>query len=734
MGVRFDIRSLLIAPKHMQMEEARQEYITQAVFVLTGYGLLATTFVLLITAWTGNNGSMWRPFIAILALDVVFAAGWMLVKYDHWKIARYLPPLLLLTTGFFIVRDTGLMTVGVLRFALAVFLTALLFNTKTQWVVACLSVIAYLTASWIHGERNIQEFIISGGIVATDLGAVALFQWFSSRLLTNALYELHNEINERNKTQNAIQQKEAILAAIAESAQKLLETTNWENEIHAILEIMGKASHASHAYVFKNFYNDQMQLLTSQKYEWVGAGQIPEIDNPDYQDVPVWEAAMSDWYELMVQGKPFYNSTKIFPPEWADTPSRQEIKTLLDVPIFVEGKWWGVIGFDDCVHDLPWSQAEVDAMQAAAGLLGAAIKRQMANETLRASEEKFQTTFHQTFVPMIIGQLSDRTILDVNDAFCKMSGYTLEEALGRRGSELNIWANREEYDQHRSIIEKNGFVHEFKAKYKKKTGQTGTVMLSAAPIQVEGKACLLYTLYDITKIEDLLNELQDKNNELERFTYTVSHDLKAPLITMGGFVGFLEQDVIAGNIAKTTQDVQRIMQAVRKMERLLNELLELSRVGRIVNEPENVLFGEIAEEAVRLVQGQLDVKQVKVQIEAGLPVLCVDRARLIEVMQNLVDNASKFMGRQINPEIKIGARKQDGAYVLFVADNGIGIEPVYHERVFRLFDKLDAKTDGTGIGLALVKRIIEFHGGRIWIESKGAGAGTTFCFTLPLAS
>ncbi|MBC7878540.1 MAG: PAS domain S-box protein [Anaerolineales bacterium] len=538
--------------------------------------------------------------------------------------------------------------------------------------------------------------------------------------------------NKQKLANESLLQRDALLDAIAQSALKLLETPDWHKEIHDLLRLLGQATNASHAYLFENRMDENLELVTSQKYEWVGPGQSAEIDNPDFQNVPIMEKGMSDWVSMVSNGKPFYNSTKIFKPEWADMLSRHEIKTLLDVPIFVDGNWWGVIGFDDCVREMAWSQAEVSAMQAAAGLLGAAIKRQLADEALRASEDKFQTIFHQTFVPMVIGRMSDRIILDANEAFCNLTDYSLEEVIDQSARQFSLWGNYEEYEQHKELLTQQGYIREFKAKYRKKSGQIGVALLSAANIKIKSESCLLYTLYDITKSEDLLNELQDKNSELERFTYTVSHDLKAPLITLGGFAGLLERDILSGNADKAKQDMKRIKEAIQKMEQLLNELLELSRIGRMVNDPENVPFNEIAEEAVRSVEGQLNKNQTKVQIEADLPVVCVDRIRIVEAVQNMVDNASKFMGGQTNPEIKIGATHQNGEQVFFVKDNGVGIEPIYHERIFGLFNKLDAKTEGTGIGLALVKRIIEFHGGRIWVESE-LGNGAAFYFTLGTA-
>ena len=136
---------------------------------------------------------------------------------------------------------------------------------------------------------------------------------------------------------------------------------------------------------------------------------------------------------------------------------------------------------------------------------------------------------------------------------------------------------------------------------------------------------------------------------------------------------------------------------------------------------------------MEIVHGRLDAHGITLQTQPNLPLVHVDKPRLIEVLQNLIDNAAKYIGdRQTNPMIEIGTTSTDalGNQIFFVRDNGIGIAPEYHERIFGLFDKLDAASEGTGIGLALVKRIIEFHGGRIWVEST-VGQGSTFYLTLP---
>jgi PAS domain S-box-containing protein len=232
-------------------------------------------------------------------------------------------------------------------------------------------------------------------------------------------------------------------------------------------------------------------------------------------------------------------------------------------------------------------------------------------------------------------------------------------------------------------------------------------------------------------LREALTELEVKNAELERFTYTVSHDLKSPLITIRGYLGHLEASAAKGDMARFREDAQRIWSATQKMGSLLNDLLELSRVGRVLSTVEDVSMASVAQDAADLVRGLLSLGGVQLEIASDLPVVRGDRQRLTEVVQNLMENAVKFKGEQTAPLILVGWRQGPSGTVFFVRDNGIGIEPRYHEKVFDLFEKLSPGTDGTGVGLALSRRIVEAHGGRMWIESEGLGHGTTFCFTLP---
>jgi PAS domain S-box-containing protein len=247
----------------------------------------------------------------------------------------------------------------------------------------------------------------------------------------------------------------------------------------------------------------------------------------------------------------------------------------------------------------------------------------------------------------------------------------------------------------------------------------------------------VWSFRDITERERSLAEIREanrlleiKNAELERFTYTVSHDLKSPLITIRGYLGHLEASAEAGNLERFREDAARISRATAKMDALLRDLLELSRIGRVLSPATDVPLANVAQDAADLLRGPLRDRGVRLVISPDLPSVRGDRQRLLEVVQNLVENATKFMGDQKEPEITIGVRHDNGERVFYVKDNGIGIDARHREKVFDLFEKLMPRGEGTGVGLALVKRIVEAHGGRAWVESPGVGLGSTFCFTL----
>jgi PAS domain S-box-containing protein len=231
--------------------------------------------------------------------------------------------------------------------------------------------------------------------------------------------------------------------------------------------------------------------------------------------------------------------------------------------------------------------------------------------------------------------------------------------------------------------------------------------------------------------EGLIAELRARNTEMEQFTYAISHDLKSPLVTIRSYLSSIRDDIQRGRQERARADLERVRGAADKMSRMLGDLLELSRVGRVDHSPTEVMVDDVVREACELLAGQISAARVEVVVNTGDARIRADRHRALQVFQNIIENAVKCMGIQPAPRVEISCRDDQGFVICSIRDNGIGIAQAHFGRIFGLFEKLDPKAEGTGIGLALVRGIVEFHGGRVWVESEGAGKGAVFHVRLP---
>jgi PAS domain S-box-containing protein len=385
-----------------------------------------------------------------------------------------------------------------------------------------------------------------------------------------------------------------------------------------------------------------------------------------------------------------------------------------------------------------WLSLQSDEMRRTNESLRAEVaERRRAEATLRESEIKLRGLMEAS--PIAVAWTdADGNVEYVNPQFTHLFGYAREDiptAADWFGSVVPDAASRNEIlarwlDAIRRARKDALPVETQSLDVVCRNGQTRKVRAHTAVL-----AHNIYVLFDdITERARHSQELRDKNAELERFTYSVSHDLKSPIVTIQAFAGYLEKDLVGGDSARVQMDLGFIRTAADKVSHLLGELLELSRIGRVSNLSTVVLLQDVATEALRLVAGHAVRRGAKIAVTPSPLVLTVDRPRLVEVFQNLLDNAIKFLGDRPDPRIDVGFERQGADTILFVRDNGQGIAPENLERVFGLFQRFDTHTEGAGLGLALVRRIVESHGGRIWAESEGLGKGATFRFTLPGAS
>jgi PAS domain S-box-containing protein len=366
-------------------------------------------------------------------------------------------------------------------------------------------------------------------------------------------------------------------------------------------------------------------------------------------------------------------------------------------------------------------------------------ERKRAEELIRNAEQDWRHSFNSLEDVMLMID-KDYNIEKINDEGLKLLGKCKEEVIGQKCYQVISGADSPSEDCPCIKSRETKKVESFDL-YEKRSGKYFSVKNSPV-FDEKGEIIKFVDIWrDISErkrmemeLEQFVKELEAKNAEMERFTYTVSHDLKAPLLTIQGFATLLQDDLKQDERENEDSYLRYIADGAKKMGHLLDDLLQLSRIGRVVNPPEDVPFGEIVREAQAQIPEQLKTSGLEIVVADDLPAVHVDHLRIAEMLVNLISNSINYMGAQPHPKIEIGYRVDGEETVFFVRDNGIGIEESEHEKVFELFYRVDNSINkGTGAGLAIVKRIVEVHGGRIWIESK-AGKGCTVCFTLPFCS
>lgn len=258
--------------------------------------------------------------------------------------------------------------------------------------------------------------------------------------------------------------------------------------------------------------------------------------------------------------------------------------------------------------------------------------------------------------------------------------------------------------------------------------------------------CHCFLLRDVTaqrqaerERDRLVEQLRAKHRELESFTYRVSHDLKTPLVTIGGFSNLLKKDLEAFSktedpaiqrfVSELQDHAEEIGKGVIKAHRLVDQLLDLARVGQATVELEEQDLQVIVDRVLRSRAPQVRENGIQVEVQRPLGKTWGDHQQLLTIFENLIDNALRFLAGRPSPKLTVGRRLTPNGQAWFVQDNGPGVAVEQAERVFDLFVRFDRNHKGSGIGLALVRRIVDAHGGQIWLESE-TGQGATFFFTL----
>lgn len=540
--------------------------------------------------------------------------------------------------------------------------------------------------------------------------------------------------------------RDAILETMAFAAQRFLETPHWEEPIDQVLRRLGESTAVSRVYIFENG-TDGEALLWSQLHEWVAAGIEPQIDNPDLQRIAIVAKGFARWAEVLSRGDIIHGLVNEFPESERPLLAEQDILSILIVPIFAAGGWWGSIGFDDCMTDRVWTQIEIDALRAAAGTLGAAIQREEIMERLRVAEEKYRALVEQNPAVIYTQVVDEDDPTVTNTVYISpqadaLLGYSAEETLAEPG----VWRDQLHPDDRDRVLAEdvrtNATGEPFDMEYRA-IARDGRVVWIHDRAEVvrdsEGRPRFwqgfMLDITDRKRAEEQMELALDVEREAARrlrtvdemkntFLQAVSHDLRTPLAAILGLAVTLEREDIEFDRTETRELAGRIVANSRKLDRLVNDLLDLDRLARGIIEPKlsatdvGALVREIVEES-----GLLGDRPVHLDVEPLT--VDVDGAKVERIVENLLSNTARHTPAGTNVWIRV--RREDGGVVIAVEDEGAGIPEDQLETVFEPFSQgagAGSHSHGVGVGLALVARFAELHGGRAWVEPRDGGGAS----------
>lgn len=544
----------------------------------------------------------------------------------------------------------------------------------------------------------------------------------------------HN-ITDRKKSEENIFEKSRQLNAIAKFNGMLIKKEKWMEALEECLELFGEVVDADRVYYFENeLSGPDGEETTTMKIEWAKKGIKAEIDNPAHRNMLF--SQIRTFIEPLSRNEPFNHTvSEITDEDFQKLLRSQNVKSLLALPIFTGHVFRGFIGFDDCTNERIWSDEEISFLQTIAMNLASTIENEDAEIALqKAFDEKNEIlesigdgffALDQDFIVNYWNKQAEELLFTPKE---KILGQYLWDIFDKdQASESYFQYNKAlnenvalKFEDYYDPIDKwfdvnvypsfNGISVFFKDITARKQASERLKELNRS-------------------LEEHTKELAASNAELEQFAYVASHDLQEPLRMVTSFLHHLEKKYKDNLDDKANQYIHFAVDGAQRMRQIILDLLQFSRISRFEDDKKMVDLNELVDDYCVLRHKMIKEKSANI-IRGTLPKISSYKAPLTQVFHNLIDNALKYSGNG-PPEINIRARDKGSFWEFSIEDNGIGIEEEYFDKIFVIFQRLHNKEEysGTGMGLAIVKKIVENLGGKIWVESE-SGKGSKFCFTL----
>jgi PAS domain S-box-containing protein len=529
----------------------------------------------------------------------------------------------------------------------------------------------------------------------------------------------------RERVERDLRRRDAILQAVSHSAGRLVAEPTWRDAVDDLLERLGIAAEASRAYLFECDLRPDGKRIASQRFEWVADGITAELDNQFMQDMCFDEVGLERLGRVGERNELFAGKVRDFSADERAVFDAQDVLAIAVVPIFIDGIWWGFIGFDDCVTERIWSPAELDALRTASSLLAAAVRRERAETVLRQHEQKLRAVFDTALDAIFITD-DERRYVDVNPAGCEYLGVAKRDLIGRKIDEFlppnklaTVEADWAEY------VAGGPMLAEWETQ--RTDGSVRVAEASARPHFLPGLHIAFYR--DVTERKRLEAELlsAQKLESLGRLAGGVAHDFNNLLTGITGYATLLLER--ANGDGELRRDLGEIVRAADRAAELTKQLLAFGR--RQVLKPRPLDLNTIVAEIEPLLQ-RLVGEDVALEIRSGadLGTVRADPGQIEQVIVNLAVNARDAMpdgGR-----LTIDTRNVGDSHVeLVCTDTGSGMDERTVAQIFEPF--FTTREQGVGLGLASVYGIIHQSSGEVSVESS-PGAGTVFTIMLPRVS